>query len=90
MTRIILALMLLSFPAVAEDCENPCTLEMRASVKVYPIASVSEEICLQNPDATGCEDVTYMPEQKHPCEIDPEQTGCAFYQIEPASGGVYE
>lgn len=29
------------------------------------------------------------PDVRHPCEINPELTGCRYYKIEPA-GGVYE
>ena len=80
MTRILffIAVAGSAMPVYAMDCENPCTLEMRASVTVYPI--LSEEICIQNPDATGCEDVTYLPEQKHPCEDRPELEGCRFFK----------
>lgn len=66
-------------------CEE-VVCEGEVQVRVRNERVLTEEICIQISDSVGCEDVTYMPEQEHPCEDSPELTGCRHYQIEPASG----
>ena len=56
--------------------------EITISATIEQVANVSPEICAADPDSLGCEDVTFIPEQPHPCERRPDLRGCAFYKPE--------
>ena len=96
MTRLLFLLTLMTaMPVYAADAVLPIgarlivikpgeSIEMTISADIQQSATITEDNCGDN-----CDMVVYGPEQPHPCEINPEQTGCAYYQIEPA-GGVYE
>lgn len=73
--RLLLALLLLSAPARAEELVNgePVRVKLHASAE----GLVTDRLCALVPDYPGCE--SFFTETPHPCETDPDAEGCRYF-----------
>lgn len=71
--------MFLSLPVHAEETK---ILTVKVSATLQQLLNTQE--CESDISDPVCEDITYMPEQPHPCVKKPKQTGCQYYKPDEA------
>lgn len=91
----IIFLVCFLFPAFAyaacqsnrqEEIGSGESVSVSVCAEVLPMANIVEERCAAEPELEFCDMVNYAEEVKHPCEINPKQTGCSFYRPENTEG----
>ena len=93
---LLVNLLLVSTPAYA-GCSTNKSTEFNSGVpETISVCATIDQLLTVPSDSCDdviesqrheCEEmITYTEYTPHPCEINPSQLGCKFYNIEPASG----
>lgn len=84
---VLIGLLIVSFSypshAAPYDLNAGTAVQVPVMVEVKDLGDIEPDLCVTDPDASGCEQVVITSGQpKHFCEDNPDAIGCRYYKGE--------